>query len=94
MADKKQQVEEIDELDEMLADEVDEDEVNIVKPEDMAKQLGMKDAKRIRAFLRQEFPRSKEEKNTSWVLTEKQQAAVIARFTPAEDDDEDTDEES
>ena len=64
----------------------------VITPELLAKELGLKDGKRVRAFLRQNFTRPDDQKNTSWVLTEKQAQAVRERFTPAED--EDADEES
>jgi hypothetical protein len=60
----------------------------VIKPEDLATELGVS-GKRIRAFLRTEFPRKTDEKNTSWALTEKQAQAVRERFTPSEDEDSD-----
>jgi len=49
-------------------------------PEDLAVRLGVS-AKRIRAFLRSEFPRPKEEHGRRyWALPEEQVSAVVARF--------------
>ena len=62
-----------------------EKEAVVVRPGDLAKDLNVP-AKRIRAFLRSEFPRTNEEKNSSWVLTDKQVTAVINRFSKEEDE--------
>lgn len=50
-------------------------------PKALAEMLKV-DAKRIRAFLRSEFPRKAEAKNTSWTLSPAESKAVIERFTP------------
>jgi len=55
-----------------------------IRPEDLARELGVS-GKLIRAFLRAEFPRPIEAKNTSWILTEAQAEAVRARFAPVEE---------
>lgn len=68
-----------------------EKEVAVIRPGDLADELGV-DAKRVRAFLRTEFTRPSEAKNSSWLLTPAQAEAVRARFTPTEDVEEDGDE--
>ena len=73
--------------------EVKEPEVNVIRPEMLASELGMSNAKQIRAFLRATFPRDDSEKRSSWILTEKQAEAVRARFAPSEDDEEVEDSE-
>ena len=60
----------------------------IVTPEMLAKRLDVS-GKLIRSYLRKEFTRPDDQKNTSWVLTPKQVDAVVDHFTPS-DDDEDT----
>lgn len=59
-------------------------------PKALAEELGV-DAKRIRSFLRNEFSRDAEAKNTTWLLDSKAAAAVRERFTPKAESDEDTD---
>jgi phage antirepressor YoqD-like protein len=73
------EVEEIDEVE----DEVD----TAMTPKALAAELEI-NPKNLRAFLRQEFPRSNQEKNTSWRLTEAQIEAARARFGPDDGDDE------
>src|SRR5262245_4451356 len=58
----------------------------VVRPEDLAKELGV-NGKQIRAFLRATFPRPTEQKRSSWYLTEQQVKAVRDRFTPSEDEE-------
>jgi hypothetical protein len=64
-------------------------------PGQLAEELSV-DAKRIRAFLRTEFPREAASKNTSWMLSEDVAELVRDRFTPkaeeADVEDEDPDE--
>jgi hypothetical protein len=59
-------------------------------PKELAAELGLKDAKRIRAFLRSDEAtmRELEAKNTSWQLSEAQAQLVRDRFTPSDDEDE------
>ena len=71
-----------------MAEKTTTEEKQNVTPEMLAKELGV-DGKRIRAFLRQEFTRPTEEKNTSWTLSAKQADAVRDRFTPSDDEDSD-----
>ena len=68
------------------------EEATPVTPKDLAEELGV-DAKRIRAFLRQEFTRPGEAKNTSWFLSDEAAEAVRDRFTPSEDEDEEMEED-
>lgn len=42
--------------------------------------------KNLRAYLRREFPRATEDKNTSWRLTDAQIEAARIRFTPTEEE--------
>jgi len=60
-------------------------------PKALAEELGV-DAKRIRSYLRNEFSRANEAKNTTWLLDEAAAKAVRERFTPKTESDEDTDE--
>lgn len=53
----------------------------IVRPNVLAEEIGV-DAKSLRAFLRSEFPRTAEDRNTSWELTAAQVKAVREHFTP------------
>lgn len=59
-------------------------EAVIVRPEQLAKELGIS-GKQIRAWLRRTF---EHEKRTSWLLNEKQAAAVREYFSKEEDSDE------
>jgi predicted transcriptional regulator len=52
-------------------------------PTELANELGV-DPKRVRAFLRQEFTRDPEAKNTSWNLSDEVAQAVRTRFTKVE----------
>lgn len=77
-----------DTVDEVEVEETEAEESSSqVRPGDLAKELGV-DAKRIRAFLRQEFPRAAEAKNTSWSLSDEQVTAVYNRFDSSDEDDE------
>ena len=57
----------------------------VVRPNELAKELGA-DPKRVRAFLRQEFTRSAEAKNTNWELTPEMVTAITERFAPSDDE--------
>lgn len=59
----------------------------LIRPADLSEELGV-DAKLIRAFLRKEFTRAADKKNTSWHLTEEMADAVRDHFIPEEDEDE------
>lgn len=63
------------------------EETKAIRPNDLAKELKLKDGKRIRAFLRQEFARSPDAKNSSWELTQAQVDAVREKFGKKEDDE-------
>lgn len=52
-------------------------------PTELANELGV-DPKRVRAYLRQEFTRDAEAKNTSWNLSDEVAQAVRTRFTKVE----------
>lgn len=80
------------ELDE-FEDEDEVEETVVIRPNDLAKELGLKDGKRIRAFLRQEFTRPSDAKNTNWELTEAQADAVRKRFAKKTEVDETEDAE-
>lgn len=58
-------------------------------PKALAEELGLKDAKRIRAFLRntETTARVPEAKNTSWQIDEATAQLVRERFTPSSDDE-------
>jgi hypothetical protein len=54
-------------------------EAKTYRPEQLAKSLGIS-GKVVRAYLRKQFPRPAEAKNTTWVLSEKQAAQTMAHF--------------
>lgn len=87
----------VEDLDELLEDEAEEtEETQVIRPNDLAEELGV-DGKRIRAYLRQEFTRDSDSKNTNWELTPEMAAKVRDRFTASdepESDEESDDEES
>lgn len=58
-------------------------------PKALAEELGV-DAKRIRSYLRNEFSRNAEAKNTTWILDEAAAEAVRERFTPTETDSDES----
>lgn len=59
-----------------------------ITPKALAEELNV-DPKRVRSFLRSEFTRPGEAKNTSWLLDQETADAVRARFTPkSEESDE------
>jgi DNA polymerase III delta prime subunit len=58
----------------------------VFRPNEMAAKLGV-DARRVRDFLRERFPREAEEHGADWVLTSEQARAVIDRVGGAEDAD-------
>lgn len=68
-------------------DETPAEETQAVRPTDLAKELDVS-AKALRGFLRREFPRSADSKNTSWTLTPEMIEKATAHFTPSEDEDE------
>jgi phage antirepressor YoqD-like protein len=62
----------------------------VVRPNDLAKELGV-DAKRLRAFLRSsKFARPSEQKNTNWELTPPMVEAVKEHFAPKEESAEES----
>ena len=65
-----------------------EEKVSVVRPEDLAKELGVS-GKKIRAWLRKTY-KDQHELRTSWLLTPKQADAVREHFSR---DDEDEGEE-
>lgn len=72
--------------------EVDEDEESVMTPKALATELEVS-PKTLRSFLRREFPRSAQEKNTSWKLTEDQVAKAREHFSVEDDDEEEGDED-
>jgi uncharacterized protein YjcR len=81
------------EVDEVLDDETEEtEEPQGMRPKDLAEQLDIS-PKSLRAFLRREFPRGAEEKNTNWFLSDAQVDAAMKHFTPTEDETEESEEE-
>jgi transcriptional regulator with XRE-family HTH domain len=87
---------EITNTEEVEVEEVEEtEEAKGMRPKDLAAELGI-DPKTLRGWLRKEFPRNPNEKNTSWALTEEQIDAAYGRFSKDEEpetDDTDSDEE-
>jgi len=61
-----------------------EETTTVIRPNELAKELGLKDGKRVRAFLRQNFTRPDEAKNSNWELTQEQIDAVREKFAPKE----------
>lgn len=68
-----------------------EETTSVVRPSDLAKNLGV-NPKVLRGFLRKQFPRTTDEKNTSWALTEAMVNAATERFTPSDDENSPEDE--
>jgi hypothetical protein len=64
-------------------------ESTVIRPNDLATELNV-DPKRVRAYLRQEFSRADEAKNTNWELTPEMAAKVRERFTASESDGEES----
>jgi hypothetical protein len=62
-----------------IDDEVVIDAEGITRPEQLAARLGV-DGKRVRRFLRDEYPREESERGVSWHLTADQVARVAERF--------------
>lgn len=54
------------------------------RPEALAARLGV-DGRRVRAFLRETFPRADEEHGSDWHLTAEQATLVVERFSPEAD---------
>jgi len=52
-----------------------------IAPKDLAAELGI-DPKRLRGWLRKEFARKAEQKNTSWAIDEVTANAARERFAP------------
>lgn len=78
-----------DETNEMIElEEVEnEDEVELLRPSDLADELGV-DPKSVRNFLRREFKRPQSKKNTSWYLTEEMAEAIRSYFADEEEDED------
>jgi hypothetical protein len=55
-----------------------------VRPEMLAEELNIS-GKQIRQYLRKEFPRTKDQRNTAWELTSKQADNVRSHFAPADE---------
>lgn len=64
----------------------------VLRPADLAKELDVS-PKVLRAQLRRAFPRTKEDKNTSWALSLEQADAMRKHFTKVEDTDTTSDDE-
>lgn len=65
------------------------EETKVIRPNDLAKELDV-DAKRIRAYLRTEFARESDSKNTNWELTPAMADKVRERFTASNEDSEES----
>jgi hypothetical protein len=63
-------------------------QAKLVRPNDVAERLGV-DGKAVRNFLRSEFKRPNEKKNTSWHLTPEMVDAIETYFVPKDDGDDD-----
>lgn len=66
-------------------------ETKVIHPKDLAETLGV-NPKNLRRFLRGAYPRTPENKNTSWTLTEDMVKAATDHFTAS--DDETTEDEA
>lgn len=53
-------------------------------PSALAEELGI-DPKRLRGYLRKEFPRQPEARNSAWDVSEEAAAAARERFAPKEE---------
>ena len=62
------------------------EETKIMRPNELAKQLDV-DPKRLRAFLRQEFARSPDAKNTNWELSQEMIDKATEKFASSDDKD-------
>jgi hypothetical protein len=81
----------VDEVEVDEVDETEETEVKGMRPKDLALELDI-DAKTLRGWLRKEFPRPTDKKNTSWVLSEDVADAAREHFLADEEDDDETEE--
>jgi len=63
-----------------------EETPKVIRPNELAKELGV-DGKRVRAFLRTEFTRPTDAKNTNWELSPEMVTAIKERFAPKSDED-------
>lgn len=93
---KAQEVVELEDLEDDETDEVEEDATPL-RPNDLAKELNIS-PKSLRGWLRTNFTRPIEVKNTSWTLTPVMVEAARDHFSPSDevdetDEDEDSDEE-
>lgn len=61
------------------------DTANTMTPKALAEELAI-DPKRLRAFLRSQFTRPAEVKNTSWAITPEAIAAAREKFTPKKEE--------
>lgn len=68
--------------------ETQEVEAKAIRPADLATELEVS-PKALRAFLRREFPRANEAKNTSWTLNSDMVKAATDHFTATDDDGDD-----
>lgn len=84
MAKTKPEVEEL-EVEDM--EETDEVKAVIIRPSDLAAELEIS-PKALRGFLRREFPRGADQKNTSWALTQEMIDSATDHFTASDDDEE------
>jgi uncharacterized protein YjcR len=83
-------------VDEVETDEVDEteevEETEGMRPKDLALELGI-DPKTLRGWLRKEYARPADKKNTSWLIAEDVADAAREHFlADDEEDDTETDE--
>lgn len=81
----------VDEVEEV--EETEEAEVEGMRPKDLALELGI-NAKTLRGWLRKEYTRPQDKKNTSWVLADDVVEAAREHFAPEEDDDADEEDEA
>lgn len=74
-----------------VEEDQDEDTSSVIRPSDLAETLEVS-PKALRGFLRREFPRDANAKNTSWELTEEMVEKATAHFTASDEDEVEEDD--
>lgn len=83
---------ELEENEDVETDEVKETS-KVVRPKELADELGI-NPKSLRGFLRENFPRHPDEKNTSWELTAEMIKSATEHFVPSDDEELEEDEDA
>lgn len=61
------------------------EEPKVIRPKDLADALGIS-PKTLRAYLRRNFPRAAEQKNTNWAIPEPMAAQVVEAYKKDQSD--------